>query len=216
MRWTRSHLGRLVLLSASGLFLALFVTPASGFQNEYLRTEHGYVGWQITLFTILTNTPAGIGILVGGKLADLHGRRRIGATGVAAGAVLTVAMYLGSGWTIWAWSLGAAVIGAIAVPALAVYGPELFPTGSRGKANGIINLFGVAGSAAGLLLAGRLADSLSGGLPAAVAWLVIGPIVVVGLILIWYPETAALELEDINPEDAPLTKSMLELDGLDL
>ncbi len=215
-RWTRSHLGRLVLLSASGLCLALFVSPAAGFQNEYLRSEHGYVGWQITLFTICTNTPAGLGILVGGKLADIHGRRRIGAIGVAAGSVLTVAMYLGSGWTIWAWSLGGAVLGAIAVPALAVYGPELFPTTSRGRANGIINLFSVAGSAAGLLVVGHLADTLSGGLPTAVAWMALGPLLVVGLILVLYPETASLELEEINPEDAPLTRGMLELDGLDL
>lgn len=214
--WTRSHVGRLLLLSLSGLLLAVFVTPAANFQNEYLRTVHDYEGWQLSLFTLLTNTPAGLGILIGGKLADRHGRRRIGAAGVAAGAGLTVAMYLGSGWSIWVWSLGAAVIGAMAVPALAVYGPELFPTGARGRANGIINLFAVLGSATGLLLAGRLSDQLAGGLQDAIPWLVIGPAIVIVLILVFYPETANLELEEINPEDAPLTKGMLELDGLDL
>lgn len=212
----RAHLRRLILLAASGMFLALFVAPASGFQNDYLRTDHGYSAVQITLFTILTNTPAGIGIVVGGKLADTHGRRLVGAIGVAAGALLTLFMYLGSGWAIWGWSLGASVIGAIAIPALAVYGPELFPTEARGRANGIINLFAVVGSAAGLALAGKLADVFSGGLPAAMSVLVVGPAIVFGLILLFYPETAARELEELNPEDAPLAKTLLELDGLDL
>lgn len=212
----RAHLRRLLLLAASGMFLALFVAPASGFQNDYLRTDHGYSAVQITLFTILTNTPAGIGIVVGGKLADTHGRRLVGAIGVAAGALFTLFMYLGSGWAIWGWSLGASVIGAIAIPALAVYGPELFPTEARGRANGIINLFAVVGSAAGLALAGKLADVFSGGLPAAMSVLVVGPAIVFGLILLFYPETASRELEELNPEDAPLAKTLLELEGLDL
>jgi hypothetical protein len=31
-----------------------------------------------------------------------------------------------------------------------------------------------------------------------------------------YPETAARELEDINPEDAPLSRELLALEGLDV
>lgn len=213
---SRAHAGRLVLLAASAMLFDLFVTPAAGFLNEYLRTDRGYAPWQISAFTILTNTPGGIGIVVGGRLADVRGRRLVGAAGLAAGVGFTVLLYLTSGWTIWLWSVLGAVIGAMAVPALAVYGPELFPTDSRGRANGVINVARAAGSAAGAFLAGVLADRLAGGLPHAITLLAIGPVIVVGLVLVFYPETAARELEDLNPEDAPLSRELLALDGLDV
>ena len=204
-----------MLLAASALCFDIFVTPASAFLNEFLRTDRGFAPWQISVFTILTNTPGGIGIVVGGRLADARGRRVIGAIGLGAGVAFTVLMYLADDWTIWLWSILGAVIGAMAVPALAVYGPELFPTDSRGRANGVINVARAAGAAAGAFLAGYLADRLTGGLPHAITLLAIGPVIVVGLVLIFYPETAARELEDLNPEDAPLSRELLGLDGLD-
>ncbi|MCB1002611.1 MAG: MFS transporter, partial [Acidimicrobiales bacterium] len=92
------------------------------------------------------------------------------------------------------------VVGAAAVPALGVYGPELFPTTSRGRTNGIISAVGVVGSSAGLLAAGALSDSL-GSFSPAMALLAIGPAILAVLIVVAYPETAHLELEEINPED---------------
>ena len=108
--------------------------------------------------------------------------------------------YLSWGWLLWGASVLAAVVGALAVPALAVYGPELFPTGQRGAANGGLQVISVAGSGAGLLLAGWLADRL-GGLGPAMAILAAGPALLVGLVLLLYPETARRELEDLNPSD---------------
>ncbi len=192
--------GRLALLSGAGFLLALFVLPASSFLNDYLRTDRGFSTSAVIAFQILTNTPGGVGIVVGGRLADQRGRRIIGSIGIAAGTVFTVLMFVTSGAQIWVWSLLGTVIGAIAVPALAVYGPELFPTESRGMANGLINLFAVMGSAAGLALAGWLADQ-AGGLGTAMTVLALGPLVVVALILLLFPETAARELEDLNPLD---------------
>ncbi len=192
--------GRLLLLSVSGFLLALFVLPASSFLNDYLRTDRGFSTQAVIAFQILTNTPGGVGIVVGGRLADQRGRRIIGSIGIAAGTFFTVLMFVTSGPQIWVWSLLGTVIGAIAVPALAVYGPELFPTESRGLANGLINLFAVLGSATGLALAGWLADR-AGGLGTAMVVLAVGPVVVVALILLLFPETAARELEDINPLD---------------
>jgi MFS family permease len=92
------------------------------------------------------------------------------------------------------------VVGAAALPALGVYGPELFPTGLRGRAGGILALAGLAGSAAGLLIAGFLADDL-GSLGPAIAALSIGPLAVALLVLVAYPETVDRSLEDLNPED---------------
>jgi MFS family permease len=206
--------GRLALLAISGLAFSLFAVPASAFLNEYLRTERHFATTTIIVFQLATNSPGGLGIVVGGKLADHRGRRLIGAVGLATGVGFTLATYLVGGWAIWAFSLCAAVFGAMAVPALAVYGPELFPTHLRGSANGMINLASVVGSATGLFLAGWLSDRLSS-LGTAMTVLAAGPLVVIALVLLRYPETASLELEELNPEDSPLTRDLFALDGID-
>ena len=194
------HGSRFWLLAASALLLALFTAPASQLLNEFLRDEEGFAAWQITIFTIVTNTPGGIGLVIGGRLADTRGRRPVGAFGVVAGTLLTVAMVLLGGWPMWGLSVAAAITGAMVVPAISVYGPELFPTSLRGRANGTVAILGVSGSAIGLLTAGWLSERWDG-LGPALALLSIGPLIMAVLVLVAYPETAHRELEEINPED---------------
>jgi MFS family permease len=206
------HGRRFWLLAASALLINLFTAPASQLMNEFLREERGFSAARISLFTLLTNTPGGIGIVVGARLADTRGRRLVGAVAVAGGVGLTVAMVLASGWSMWALSVGGAVIGAATVPALGVYGPELFPTSLRGRANGIIAILGVIGSVIGLLVAGALSERWDA-LGPALAVLAIGPALMAVLVLVGYPETAHLELEDINPEDRPGAAELSGGDG---
>jgi predicted MFS family arabinose efflux permease len=197
----RARPARLWLL-ASGAFLSLlFLAPASQFLNDFLRDERGFSAARISAFTLLTNTPGIIGIVVGGRLADARGRRMVGAVALTGGVALTVVTYVTAGWPMWVWSVAATIVGAATVPALGVYGPELFPTSARGRANGLITLIGVVGSAAGLLAVGTLSDSI-GSLGPAMALVAVGPALLAVLILTRYPETAHLELEEINPEDA--------------
>lgn len=194
------HGRRFWLLAGSALLLSLFTAPASQLMNEFLRDERGFSAARISLFTLATNTPGAIGIVVGGRLADTRGRRLVGAVGVAGGVGLTVAMVLSGGWPMWALSALGAVVGAATVPALGVYGPELFPTSLRGRANGVISILGVTGSVIGLLVAGYLSDRW-GGLGPALAVLSVGPALMAVLVLVAYPETAHRALEDLNPED---------------
>lgn len=193
--------GRFTLLAASAFLLAVYLAPASGFRNDFLKDERGFSGTEISLFTLTTATPVGIGLLLGGYLAERHGRRRVGASGIALGATLTSASYFLDGVALWSVTLLGGVLGALAVPALAVYGPELFGTHNRGRANGAIVTLGVVGSALGLFFVGYLSDRVSAVGP-AVAVLTAAPLVVAGLVLARFPETAGLELEEINPEDA--------------
>ncbi|MDE0700811.1 MAG: MFS transporter [Acidimicrobiaceae bacterium] len=191
---------RFVLLATSAFLLAMYWAPASGFRNDFLKDERGFSGTDISLFTVTTATPIGIGILLGGYLAERHGRRRVGALGVVLGATLTSAAYFAHGITLWSLVLLGGVLGGVAVPALAVYGPELFGTYSRGQSNGAIVTVGVLGSALGLIFVGQVSDRISAVGP-ALAILTTGPLIVAGLILARFPETAGLELEEINPED---------------
>jgi MFS family permease len=194
------HGRRFWLLAASAMLLNLLAAPAGFYANRYLTTEHGFSAFGITLFAFVTGAPSIIGVVVGGRLADTRGRRPVGAVAVAVSAVTTALLYLSSGALLWIWGLIGAVIGAAALPALGVYGPELFPTGLRGRAGGIVALTGLVGSAAGLLIAGFLADEL-GSLGPAIAPLAVGPLLVAVLVLVAYPETAGRALEDLNPED---------------
>jgi putative MFS transporter len=97
---------------------------------------------------------------------------------------------------------GSIIAGAV-IPAFTVYGPELFPTSLRGRANGVIRTVGVVGSSVGLLAAGTLADRVDG-MGRALALLAVAPAIVVVLVLTRFPETAHRALEDINPEDPEL------------
>jgi MFS family permease len=199
----RGHRGRLALLAVASFFALIFLAPASQFQNEFLRSEHGFSAAQIALFTVLTTTPGGVGIVVGGRLADLRGRRPIGAIGTVGGALLLALSYQVGGAALWATATIGTLVAAMTVPALGVYGPELFPTSLRGRANGLITLAGVIGSSTGLLIAGRLADRWDAFGP-GMALLAIGPLIVAALVLTLYPETAHRELEELNPEDAAI------------
>jgi MFS family permease len=195
------HRGRLALLAASGFFGLMFLAPVTQFQNDFLRKEHAFSALGITIFTIFTNTPGGIGVVVGGRLADVRGRRMIGAIGTIGGALFLTLGYQTGGPLLWAaWIVGT-IIAAMCVPALSVYGPELFPTALRGRANGFITLAGVCGSAVGLVIAGHLRDHFHRYGP-AFAVLAAGPLVVAVLVITLYPETAHMELEELNPEDA--------------
>ena len=193
---------RLLLLGVSSLLLLAFRSPASQLQNEFLRDERGYSAAAITVFTLCTSTPAGIGVFLGGRLADTYGRRRIGAAGLVAGSLCVVGTYTTHGAALWAWAVAGSVSGALTVSSLGVLGPELFGTSTRGRANGQITVLGVVGSSLGLLVAGVIGDRWS--LGAAMAVLAAGPLLVTVLVLTRYPETAHLELEALNPSDAAL------------
>lgn len=199
-RSRRINWRRFAMLGIGAFLWSLFLAPAAQFLNEFLRTERGFSGILIALFVLATNTPGGIGIILGGKLADRHGRRVVGAIGIAGGVLFTVVSYLSWGWPLWLASIAASIIGAVAVPALAVYGPELFPTSQRGTANGGLQVLAVAGSSAGLLIVGWLADRV-GGLGHAMAIVAIAPALLVLVVMFWFPETARRELEELNPSD---------------
>lgn len=192
---------RFGLLGGSLLLLALFAAPASGFHNEFLRDERGFTGSDITLFTLVTATPIGVGVLIGGYLSETWGRRKTAALGIIAGTIGTILSFVFAGPAMWFVKLAANVVGAIGVPAMAVYGPELFGTHDRSRANALIVTAGVIGSAIGLVTVGWLSDRWDSIAP-AIGVLGIGPLLVAILVLAAFPETAGAELEELNPEDA--------------
>jgi MFS family permease len=194
------HGGRFWLLGASAFLVNVLAAPGGFFLSRYLLEERGFSAAAISAFSLAAGTPAVLGLIAGGRLADTRGRRPVGAVALLAGTATTVLVYLSSGWPMWAWSIAGSIVAAAGIPALGVYGPELFPTSLRGRAGGLLTVLGVAGSVTGLLTVGFLAEDL-GRLGPAITPLAVGPVIVAVLVLVAYPETARRTLEELNPDD---------------
>ncbi len=193
---------RLLLLAVAAFLLLVFAAPASQFQNDFLKDHRGFSASGITLFTLVTTTPAGIGVFLAGRAADTRGRRGVAALGLLGGTAFVVVGYHATGALMWGSTLTGSILGSLTV-ALGVYGPELFSTRNRARANGLVVTLGVAGSATGLLLVGMLSDRFGSYGPAFTV-VAIGPVLAAVLVLGWFPETARVELETLNPGDASL------------
>ena len=194
------HYRRLVLVAGIWLLFNVFGGPQSQFLVDYLHDERGMSAVMISLFIIATSTPASIGIVVGGRLADTRGRRIVGATAASVGAVLTALSFAVGGGAMWLTALLGTVVLAAMVPAISVFGPELFPTSLRGRANAIVSLSAMGGSAIGLIAVGWLQERL-GSFGPAMAVVAVAPLLMALILVAFFPETARRELEDINPED---------------
>jgi len=106
----------------------------------------------------------------------------------------------------WLIAIAGGVLLGISYPAMAVFRSELFPTAHRNMASILIMVASLIGGSIGLVFAGFLLDSgMSYG--RVMLTFALGPVLVALLVAFKYPETAHLELEDINPEDAHLQSS---------
>ena len=192
---------RFATISIVAITANLFVAPASFFQNRYLDHVRGYTGGGIALFTLSTATPASLGLIVGGRIADIVGRRAVLAICMPLSTLLIVGFFSYGGSAMWLLALAGGLLAGAAYPAFTVYRTELFPTGNRGRANGYITALSLAGSSVGLLLVGGLVDR---GWSYGEAMLVVGLGQLIAAVIAYfaYPETAHLELEQINPQDA--------------
>ena len=191
---------RFGVLATIALLSNLFIAPASLFQNGYLKDERGFDATTIAVFTLVTATPAGLGLILGGHLADTSGRRRLIAIALPVSTAFIVVSYSVGGPLMWVSVLLGAVIGGIAFPALAVYRAELFPTGNRGRAAGLLTAAALLGGVVGLVVTGQALDA---GAPHGLVLgaLASAQVIVVAVVLTSLPETAHRDLDELNPLD---------------
>lgn len=192
---------RFVIIAVVAVVGNVFVAPASFFLNRYLDNVRGYTGGGIALFTISTATPASLGLIAGGRLADLIGRRGLLAVCMPLSTLLLVGSFSVGGSTMWLLALFGGMFGGAAYPAFTVYRTELFPTGNRSRANGYVTALSLAGSSAGLVIVGGLVHR-GWSYGHAMLLVGIGQLLAAVIAYVAYPETAHLELEQINPQDA--------------
>ena len=192
------NLGRI----CSVVFLTnIFIATMSIFQNRYLKETRGYSALLVALFTTATSSPAAIGLVIGGRVADARGRRRLGALMVPVGAALLAMSFATHGATMWWLAIAGAMGLGLAYPAMAVYRGELFPTHQRGLAGGLIMTSSLVGGSIGLVGAGRAVDA-GASYGSVMLTLLVFPVIASVVVWMRYPETAHLALEEINPVDA--------------
>lgn len=196
---------RFALLATVAFTGNIFIAPASFFQNTYLEDVRNFSGSQIGLFSILIGTPAGIGLILGGRFADRRGRRQLISVALPISVLAIVAAFSFGGLGLWGFSLLAGVLGSAVYPAMTVYRTELFPTANRTRATGYVTAAALLGGIGGLSLAGRLIDG-GWSYGATMGLLAIGQLIVTILVVAAYPETAHQELETLNPQDAPIVR----------
>lgn len=191
---------RMLLLGTVAVAANLFVAPASFFQNAYLREVREYSATMIAVFTLATATPAAIGLILGGRIADLRGRKILIAFALPISTALLVLAFTVGGSVMWMATFGGGFLASLAYPALAVYRSELFPTAHRSRAAGLLTTVALLGGIIGLLAAGAALEAAWGYGP-VMGVLALGQAIVVITVLASYPETARRSLEDLNPSD---------------
>jgi MFS family permease len=150
----RAHRTRLALIGLFTALVAVETTPTRQLQNQFLRHERGFSALSVTLFSIATNAPGLLGLLLGGPLGDRRGRRFVMRVGLLGFAVFDALLFLTDGKTQWLVSIFGAAIGGTLLPAMAIYPAELFPTAIRATADGWAVFSGRVGGVLGLLLVG--------------------------------------------------------------
>lgn len=200
---THIHRDRLWLQISVAVLTNVFVATASIFQSRYLKDVRGYSAFDISMFITITTIPATVGLVAGGRLADKIGRKAVAVATVPTGTLLFAWSFAAHGFSMWLIAISGGVLLGVSYPAMAVFRSELFPTAHRNMASILIMVASLIGGSVGLVVAGLLLDSgMSYG--KVMLTFALGPVIVAILVALKYPETAHLELEDINPEDAHL------------
>src|SRR4029078_12325335 len=92
-------------ISVVAIAANLFVAPASFFQNRYLDNVRGHTGGAIALFTLSPATPASLGLIVGGRVAEMVGRRAVLVICMPLSTLLLVGTFTYGGTTMWLLAL---------------------------------------------------------------------------------------------------------------
>ena len=168
------------------------------FWKEFVTGDRGWTDGQVSVAITIAAVGSMPLVFLAGKLLDLIGRRR-GATVIylltAVGVACSYSLHGRWPLTI---ALALGIFGATAVlPVLNAYTSELFPTDLRGDAFAWSNnLLGRIGYVLSPVAVGQAAVHVGWG--PAVTTTAVFPLLALGLILWWLPETMGRELEETS------------------
>ncbi len=197
----RLHPGRLFSLIAVIAPVAVILEPGSVFISKFLQSDLGHTPAQVSLMLALCGIATPLGNVLSGILTDRFGR----VPGTALVSLLlslsTALFYNAEGLVMVGLGLALLMlsIGGIQVLHIAL-SSELFPTALRSTASGAREAVSTLGASLGLWLTGAL-YGITASHAASITWiLVLTPIA--PIVLLFVPETARRELEEISDEAA--------------
>jgi MFS family permease len=195
----RIYPGRAAALVLSIVPASMIMIAASTFPVKFLQEAHG---WTPGMIPVLM---AGGGFLVfasmalSGTIADRVGRRRLLVGALLLNASGIGLFYNGTGWWVvpgWIVMMAGFVSADVMFGAL---GSELFPTSYRSTASGLRSFLWMLGGSVGLVVVESQLFPLSGSHALAVTSMLVGAWAAPLVVLLFIPETARLELEQIAP-----------------
>jgi EmrB/QacA subfamily drug resistance transporter len=154
-----SRLSLLVLLAVAQLMVIIDISAVNVALPDMakdLGISGGDVGWVITSYSLIFGSL----LLLGGRAADLLGRRRVFLTGLTVFTVSSLASALAAGaGALFAARAGQGLGAALLSPAALSIIMTAFPKGTeRAKALGVWGAVGGAGAAVGVLVGGTLTE----------------------------------------------------------
>jgi MFS family permease len=191
-----THPNRALGMAAVGLLTSVATFPSFQFTGYFTQTKLGWAPHQYTLMVVAGGAVGIIGNIVAGRLGDRVGRKRVGFVLLACVPLASLGFYRGPNLLVvpaWIALVFCSMGGRVILRALA---SELFPTAQRGAASGLFSVLDTVGAVTGLLAIHfyRAADigELARVIPA-----VSTAILLAALLVLTFPETSRLELEDI-------------------
>ena len=182
--------------------ISVILEPGTVFVSKHLQDDLGYSPGEVGLLMAACGIATPLGNMVAGSLSDRFGRKPVTVLVSLLLSVAVALFYNGTG--IAAVAAGLALLfmsfGSLLVlhSALAT---ELFPTAFRSTAAGVREAVGTVGASLGLVILSLL-YVMTGSHSASISWvLLLTPLS--PLIVLFIPETAGRELEEIAPDRAP-------------
>ncbi len=179
-------------LAGIAFFIASFSSVGFNFALERLIDDLEWSTGSALAVVLVASGIGTMGLLVGGRAADLVGRRPTEVLALLVGLGGGLGFYLlDSGWILAPMILIASFGATMLTPALAAHRSELFPTGLRATAGAWIHNAGILGSITGFGIGAAAIDRV--GLPTTVALLGIG-VIVAAFLVFPLPETRGRDL----------------------
>lgn len=179
----------------AGLAFAIsaFTAPAANLALVRLENDLGWSALAASLLLAAASAPGvAIGLLVGGRFADVAGRKPTEAVTIVLGVVGGVAFYFLESGVLMALAIFVSTLGAFGfTPAFGSHRAELFPTEIRSTASAWIVNASISGGLVGFTAGRFVVDAW--GLPVTMAVLG-GILLAVSLLIALLPETKGLHL----------------------
>ncbi len=198
----RNHPRRLVTLLIVSFLYYLGSTPAAFLAFKYLQEVHHWSPAMVSSLVIPGGALGILGNVFAGRLSDSLGRRTM-AAGFTLTAPLLMLLFLHTGGAVMvaAW-ITQLFCDTASTTLLNTYGAELFPTAQRSTATSTVIVAQTLGAALGLWMESLL-FAATGSHWTAVSILTIAWIIAPVGVLLWFPETAGIELEALSAPANP-------------